>query len=92
MGKCSVCGKKIEYNQFKWYRGKIQCYDCYKTRLERKKAKKEAAEKTVEEDKNDKELKNIGVTVNVTDDFNPYKEPKEKAEELAAYEDKEQEE
>jgi len=51
MGKCSNCGKKIEYNKFKWYRRKILCYNCYNTRLERKKVKKEAAEQKVKEDK-----------------------------------------
>lgn len=40
MAKCSNCGAKIEYNQFHWYRGKVLCYKCYDTRLERKKAKK----------------------------------------------------
>lgn len=40
MGKCSVCGKKIQYNQYKMYRGKVLCPECYDTRLERKAAKK----------------------------------------------------
>jgi len=52
MGKCSNCGKKIEYNKFKWYRGKILCYECYDTRLERKKAKKEAAKRLLEASEN----------------------------------------
>lgn len=51
MGKCSKCGKRIRYNQFKRYRGKILCYECYDTRLERKKARQEKAEKKLEEDK-----------------------------------------
>jgi len=87
MGKCSVCGKKIEYNKFKTYRGKVQCYDCYDKRLDRKAAKKEAAKEKVEEDKqkiiNDLKKEH-------GDDFNPFDEPKEKAEELDAYEDKEE--
>lgn len=45
MGKCSNCGKKIEYNQFKRYRGKILCKECYATRLERKRQKKEELER-----------------------------------------------
>lgn len=48
MGKCNNCKKKIEYNQFKRYRGKVLCKPCYKTRLIRKKAKKEADEKLAE--------------------------------------------
>lgn len=40
MGKCSVCGKKIEYNKYKMYRDKVLCPECYDTRLERKAAKK----------------------------------------------------
>lgn len=59
MGKCSNCGKKIQYNQFKWYRDKILCYDCYDTRLERKKAKKKAAEKKVKEEKIEDTVENI---------------------------------
>lgn len=39
MGKCSVCKKKILYNKYKMYRGKILCMECYSTRLERKAAK-----------------------------------------------------
>jgi len=50
MGKCSNCGKKIKYNQFKIYRDKILCYDCYDTRLERKKTKRKAAEEKVKKD------------------------------------------
>jgi len=42
IGKCSNCGKKIQYNKFKMYRDKVLCYECYDTRLERKKAKKKA--------------------------------------------------
>ena len=38
MGKCSVCGKKILYNKYKMYRGKVLCQECYNTRLERKAA------------------------------------------------------
>lgn len=60
MGKCDKCGKKIEYNKFKRYRKKILCYECYDTRLERKKAKKEAAELAA---KDEKELNSI------TEDF-----------------------
>jgi len=40
MGKCSECGKKILYNKYKMYRGKVLCPECYNTRLERKAAKK----------------------------------------------------
>ena len=40
MGKCSECGKKIEYNKYKMYRGKVLCLECFSTRLERKAAKK----------------------------------------------------
>lgn len=40
MGKCSVCKKKIMYNKYKMYRGKILCPECYNTRLDRKAAKK----------------------------------------------------
>lgn len=40
MGKCSVCGKKILYNKYKMYRGKVLCSECYSTRLKRKAAKK----------------------------------------------------
>ncbi|GAG61769.1 unnamed protein product [marine sediment metagenome] len=36
MGKCSECGKKIEYNKYKMYRGKVLCLECYSTRLKRK--------------------------------------------------------
>jgi hypothetical protein len=53
MGKCNNCGKKIEYNKFKRYRKKILCYECYDTRLERKKVKKDAAELAA---KNEEEL------------------------------------
>lgn len=45
IGKCSNCKKPIQYNKFKRYRGKVLCYDCYDTRLERKKQKKEELEK-----------------------------------------------
>ena len=38
MGKCSICGKKILYNKYKMYRGKVLCQECYSTRLERKAA------------------------------------------------------
>ena len=44
MGKCSNCGVKIQYNKFKMYRGKVLCYECYGTRLARKKQKKLEAE------------------------------------------------
>ena len=40
MGKCSNCRKKILYNKYKMYRGKVLCPECYDTRLERKAAKK----------------------------------------------------
>jgi len=40
MGKCSVCGKKIMYNKYKMYRGKVLCPGCYDTRLERKAAER----------------------------------------------------
>lgn len=66
MGKCSNCGKKIEYNKFKWYRGKVLCYDCYDTRLERKKAKK--LQKYTEPTKEEKDeilgaaIENLGAT------------------------------
>lgn len=86
MGKCSECGKRIQYNKFKRYRGKILCYDkktktgCYATRLERKKAKKEAAEKKIEEDKA-KVIEDIKKEQNLPDDFNPFDEAKEKSEE-----------
>ena len=50
MAKCHECKTKIEYNHYHMYRGKVLCYDCYDTRLERKKAKKEAAEQKVAED------------------------------------------
>jgi len=79
MGKCSNCGKKIKYNKFKRYRGKILCYACYDTRLERKKAKKEEAAKTIAEptEEEKEEFKKYGI----------------KSEELKldAYEDKEEE-
>lgn len=48
MGKCSNCKKEIQYNQFKWYRDKILCYECYATRLERKKTKKARAKARIE--------------------------------------------
>lgn len=51
MGKCNNCGKKIEYNKFKHYRGKVLCYECYDTRLERKRAKKQAAELAAQDSK-----------------------------------------
>lgn len=28
MGKCSVCGKRIEYNQFRKVDGKVYCLKC----------------------------------------------------------------
>jgi len=28
MGKCSVCGKKIQYNQFKVVKNKVYCPKC----------------------------------------------------------------
>jgi len=40
MGSCLNCGKKILYNSYKRYRGKVLCPECYNTRLERKEAKK----------------------------------------------------
>ena len=40
MGKCSNCGKKILYNKYRMYRGKVLCPECYDTRLERKAAKR----------------------------------------------------
>jgi len=42
MGSCSNCKKKILYNKYKRYRKQILCRECYDTRLERKKAKKQA--------------------------------------------------
>lgn len=60
MGKCSNCKKKIEYNKFKMYRGKILCYNCYATRLERKKAKALAAEQNLENMNADDEAKKYG--------------------------------
>jgi len=86
MVKCSVCGKKIEYNKFKRYRGKIQCRDCYDKRLERKKAKKEAAEAKIKEDakkvaaeleKAVKNLEPMDLTEEETaklDRYNPYEQ------------------
>lgn len=70
MGKCNLCGKKIEYNKFKRYRGKVLCYACYDTRLERKKAKKEAVEKTVEPtEKAKEELKESGIDLDAYEDI-----------------------
>jgi len=76
MGECSNCKKKIEYNKFKRYRGKILCYNCYDTRLERKKAKRIAAEleKTVKE-------KEIDVSA-LTKDYSPFEEAKKTEEEV----------
>jgi recombinational DNA repair protein (RecF pathway) len=76
MGVCSNCKKKIEYNHFKRYRGKILCYACYDTRLERKAQKKAEletkskilAEKTKVEDDGKVELK-----YELTDDEEPKK-------------------
>ena len=49
MGKCNVCGKKILYNKYKMYRGKVLCPECYDTRLERKAAKRAEAKARAEE-------------------------------------------
>ncbi len=49
MGKCNVCGKKILYNKYKMYRGKILCPECYDTRLERKAARKAELKAKAEE-------------------------------------------
>ena len=49
MGKCSVCGKKILYNKYKMYRGKVLCPECYSTRLERKAARKAELKRKAEE-------------------------------------------
>jgi len=48
MGKCSICKKKILYNKYKMYRGKVLCPECYDTRLERKAAKKAEAKRQAE--------------------------------------------
>lgn len=58
-----MCKKRIEYNRYKRYRDKILCLECYATRLERKKAKKEKAEKKVAKDtlKNEKTGDNMPV-------------------------------
>jgi len=40
MGQCSICKKKILYNKYKMYRGKVLCSECYSTRLKRKAAKR----------------------------------------------------
>jgi len=65
MGKCDNCGKKIRYNQYKRYRDKILCYDCYDTRLERKRAKRKAAEEKVIKDQERKKDEKI-------EDSNPH--------------------
>lgn len=49
MGSCLNCGKKILYNSYKRYRGKVLCPECYNTRLERKEAKKVELKKRAEE-------------------------------------------
>jgi len=36
MGKCNNCKRKILYNKYKMYRGKVLCPECYSTRLVRK--------------------------------------------------------
>jgi len=36
MGKCNNCKRKILYNKYKMYRGKVLCPECYGTRLVRK--------------------------------------------------------
>lgn len=59
MGKCSICKKKIEYNQFKRHRGKILCYACYDTRLERKAQKKKEAEEKLIKDAKEAEQKAV---------------------------------
>lgn len=60
MGKCENCGKAIRYNKFKRYRGKVLCYDCYDTRLERKKQKKLEAKEAIKEMNADEEAKKYG--------------------------------
>lgn len=45
MGKCSVCGKKIEYNRYKKIDGKIYCLDCVPKKIA------ETLIKTVEDSK-----------------------------------------
>jgi len=60
MGKCEECGAEIRYNKFKRYRGKVLCYDCYDTRLERKKQKALEAEKNTEKMNADEEAKKYG--------------------------------
>jgi len=62
MGKCDNCGKKILYNKFKRYRGTVLCYECYDTRLERKRAKKEAAKKKLEQEDIAKVAKDYGLS------------------------------
>lgn len=82
MGKCSNCGKEIQYNQFKWYRDKILCYECYDTRLERKKAKKTRAEAHMKEEDVSKTIEDYkpGLKGKVKDEPEPSKdEPKEES-------------
>lgn len=76
MGKCNNCGKKIEYNRYKMYRGKVLCPECYDTRLERKAAKKAELKKQAElikivtpKRKARKRAKKLGVTTDVIPDI-----------------------
>ena len=70
MGTCNNCKKKIMYNKYKRYRGKILCVECYNTRLERKAAKKaeikakaEAVKIRAPRKKAKKAPKNMGLTI-----------------------------
>lgn len=49
MGKCSVCGKRIEYNQFRKVDGKVYCLKCTPEKEEKKIA--ETLMKTVKDSK-----------------------------------------
>jgi len=53
MGKCSKCGKKIEYNRFKVYKKAIYCPGCYKiVKPKRKRAPRRKKKIKVEEAEN----------------------------------------
>lgn len=81
MGKCSECGKKILYNKYKMYRGKILCLECYSTRLDRKTAEKAIRKAKAEEvkiitpsKKAKKKAKKLGATMNVIHKIKLYDE------------------
>lgn len=68
MGKCEICKKKIMYNKYKKYRGKVLCLECYSTRLERKAAKKvirrrKARKIVVPTEKAEKAIEDMGITL-----------------------------